>query len=244
MRAQHTPDVEHGDHAGAKTDVTPGRVPSRFAGFDVLAQRDHWDDVTAQVVLARLQPPVPLRFFTELEARAAGALFDQLLDQRDEPRVPVLEMVDARLAAGQTDGWHFADLPHDDEAWRATLAALDDDAQRTHGRTFAECGWNDQSALLAHVADLGAEGWHGLRADRLWGLWTRYACTAFYSHPWAWNEIGFGGPAYPRGYKSARLDGREPWERPDIRPVDPLTQADAGSVSTRGGIKDERGGAR
>ena len=29
----------------------------------------------------------------------------------------------------------------------------------------------------------------------------RYACTAFYAHPWAWNEIGFGGPAYPRGYK-------------------------------------------
>ena len=22
----------------------------------------------------------------------------------------------------------------------------------------------------------------------------------FYSHPWAWNEIGFGGPAYPQGY--------------------------------------------
>ena len=22
----------------------------------------------------------------------------------------------------------------------------------------------------------------------------------FYAHPWAWNEIGFGGPAYPRGY--------------------------------------------
>ena len=40
---------------------------------------------------------------------------------------------------------------------------------------------------------------------------------AFYSHPWAWNEIGFGGPAYPRGYArfgSPHLDGgeREAWE--------------------------------
>ena len=24
--------------------------------------------------------------------------------------------------------------------------------------------------------------------------------TAYYSHPWAWDEIGFGGPAYPRAY--------------------------------------------
>ena len=44
--------------------------------------------------------------------------------------------------------------------------------------------------------------WHGFDAGHLWSLWTRYACTAFYSHPWAWNEMGFGGPAYPRGYKN------------------------------------------
>ena len=30
----------------------------------------------------------------------------------------------------------------------------------------------------------------------------RYASTAFYSHPSAWNEIGIGGPAYPHGYKN------------------------------------------
>ena len=49
----------------------------------------------------------------------------------------------------------------------------------------------------------------------------RYACTAFYSHPWAWNEIGFGGPAYPRGYKNIGLDRREPWEGPEVGAHDP-----------------------
>jgi len=28
----------------------------------------------------------------------------------------------------------------------------------------------------------------------------RAILAAFYSHPWAWNEIGYGGPAYPQGY--------------------------------------------
>ena len=23
---------------------------------------------------------------------------------------------------------------------------------------------------------------------------------AYYAHPYAWDEVGFGGPAYPRGY--------------------------------------------
>jgi hypothetical protein len=49
----------------------------------------------------------------------------------------------------------------------------------------------------------------------------RYACTAFYSHPWAWNEIGFGGPAYPTGYKSLGVDGREPWEVAERDAFDP-----------------------
>ena len=52
-------------------------------------------------------------------------------------------------------------------------------------------------------------------AARVWSLWTRYAASAFYAHPWAWNEIGFGGPAYPRGYKNLGLDRREPWEVAD-----------------------------
>ena len=208
--------------ARAATGRTPGGVHSHFPGFDVLAQASHWDDETRAVVLARTQTPGPLRFFTDAEAAVAGALFDQLLDQRSEPRVPVLHMVDSRLAEHQTDGWHYDDMPTDDEAWRRSLQALDDEARTTRGRRFADCSWDDQSRIVAGVQEAADGDWHGLRADRLWSLWTRYACTAFYSHPWAWNEIGFGGPAYPRGYKNARVGGREPWEVREQRPVDPV----------------------
>ena len=44
-------------------------------------------------------------------------------------------------------------------------------------------------------------------------------CTAFYSHPAAWNEIGFAGPAYPRGYKNLGVDRREPFEVPTRAPT-------------------------
>jgi hypothetical protein len=74
--------------------------------------------------------------------------------------------------------------------------------------------------VLQEIQDLHNGSWHGFPADRLWSLWTRYACTAFYSHPWAWDEIGFGGPAYPRGYKNLGLDRLEPFEVRDVRPHD------------------------
>jgi hypothetical protein len=35
---------------------------------------------------------------------------------------------------------------------------------------------------------------------------------AYYAHPTAWNEIGFGGPASPRGYVRMGFDKRDPWD--------------------------------
>ena len=45
---------------------------------------------------------------------------------------------------------------------------------------------------------------------------------AFYSHPWAWNEIGFGGPAYPRGYARMGVGLSEAWEGAEAFDVDPV----------------------
>ena len=81
-----------------------------------------WDDVTAGVVLARLAPPNDLGFFTQHERAVAEPLLDLLLAQDSEPRVPVLALIDTRLAIGETDGWHYDDLPEDGQAWRDTLA--------------------------------------------------------------------------------------------------------------------------
>jgi hypothetical protein len=199
-----------------------GGAEQRFPGFDVLAEVEHWDAATAGVVLSRLAPTPSLHYFTPAEEAVGRALFDHLLDQRDEPRVPVLEMVDARLCEGETDGWHYADLPEDGDAFRASFAALDDDALRVFGRSFATVEWRLQSDLVRAVQLAGKDDWHLMRADRVWSLWTRYASTAFYSHPWAWNEIGFGGPAYPRGYKNIGIDAREPWEVADAIARDPV----------------------
>jgi hypothetical protein len=196
----------------------------------VTAQRPHWDPATAAVVTARLAPPPALRFFTPAEEAAATALLDLLLGQPSQeqsgpggesaPRVPLTAMIDARLAEAQTDGWRYADMPEDGQAWRDTLACLDADAQVKYGRVFAEAPATDQAALIQAVQDLGSGDWHGLRASRVWSLWTRYACTAFYAHPWAWNEMGFPGPAYPRGYSRRGVGAREPFEVADAQPGD------------------------
>jgi hypothetical protein len=193
-------------------------MTERFPGFDVLAQARLWDPVTAGVVLGRLGPPPPIRFFTPTEEAIARPLLDLLLADPDD--VPVLAMIDARLAEASTDGWRYADLPEDGQAWRDSLAGLDADAHDKCGVGFATC--DQQAHLVQAVQDLGGGTWHGMPAGHVWSLWTRYACTAFYSHPHAWQEIGFGGPAYPRGYKNIGVDRREPWEVADHHATDPV----------------------
>ncbi len=197
----------------------------RFPGLDVLSQAGHWDRVTADVILARVGPLPAVTFFTAAEKACAAALLDQLTGQRDEPLVPVLQMIDARLAAGETDGWRYADMPEDGQAWRDTLSYLNVDAADRCGTAFADAPEADQAALLQAVLDLKVHEWHGLPAAQVWSLWTRYACTAFYSHPSAWAEIGFPGPAYPRGYKNAGIGKLEPFEVADTQPShDPVRE--------------------
>jgi gluconate 2-dehydrogenase subunit 3-like protein len=203
--------------------VTP-QGQGRFPDFDVLDQVHLWDDVTAGAVLARLTLPNMLSFFTPHEVGVAQPMLDLLLGQDREPRVPVLPLIDARLSIGETDGWHYDDLPEDGQAWRDTLGHLDADARTRHGAGFDALSCADQARLLQDVQDIASSGerWHDLPAKRVWSLWTRYACAAFYSHPWAWNEIGFSGPAYPRGYLNPGINAREKWEVADHHDVDPI----------------------
>jgi hypothetical protein len=205
-----------------------GGWTGRFPGFDVLGQARHWDQVTADVVTARTGPPPAVKFFTGPQESCARALLNLLTGQDGsdgEPAVPVLEMVDSRLAAGETDGWRYADMPEDGQAWRDTLSYLDADAGLRCGTSFAGASVIDQMALVQAVQELKSADWHGLPAAHVWSLWTRYACTAFYAHPFAWAEIGFPGPAYPRGYKNAGVGKLEPFEVRDAQPAeDPVKE--------------------
>ncbi|WP_052226801.1 gluconate 2-dehydrogenase subunit 3 family protein [Microbacterium mangrovi] len=191
----------------------------RFPGFDPLNAQRQWDDDTRMAIRRRMEPPVP-RFFTGAERRTAAALLDHLMGQPPGPagqHIPLVQMVDDRLAHDQTDGWYFDTMPPDRQAWRQSLAGLDADACDRHSVSFAAMSDEDQRDLIETVRTWPHERWHDLPPAALWSLWTRYAATAFYSHPAAWAEIGFDGPAYPRGYRNLGIDRLEGMEMPDAR---------------------------
>lgn len=189
----------------------------RFPGLRSLELRDHWDEATSSLILSRVGRPPDVCFFNAEEEGIASAMLDQLVGQEGEPRVPLVNLVDARLAAGETDGWRYADLPEDAEVWRRSVRYIDEDARERYGVGFADATPTQQEAVLEAVHSIEGQ-WHGMPAGHVWNLWLRYACTAFYAHPWAWDEIGFPGPAYPRGYSNLGVGRREHFEVRDAHP--------------------------
>jgi gluconate 2-dehydrogenase subunit 3-like protein len=213
--------------------ITPQMV-GRYPDHDVLSQTGHWDDVTRRVVVDRVENVPPIRFFDADERRTLIAFCDVVTAQDSEPRIPVLSYVDEKLYEGKRDGWQHHDLPDDDVVWRRVARGLDDEARAKTYASFAEAPLEEQVGIVHRFskADLHGGIWETMNVANAFSVVMRYVVQAFYSHPWAWNEIGFGGPAYPRGYAAfgnPELGEREHWEAEETVHVDPVRD-----VSKRG----------
>jgi hypothetical protein len=193
-------------------------MSERYPGYDVLAKRDtpSWNAATRAAVDERLAVHPGPRFFTGEEWPMVQAVCARIVPQpADRPPVPLAAYVDAKLHDDRRDGYRRVELPPQREAWRRAVAALDAEARAAHARRFHEIGAVEQDALLKamQAGELDDPAWAGMPpaiffADRLLADIT----SAYYAHPTAWSEIGWGGPASPRGYVRMGFGQRDPWE--------------------------------
>jgi hypothetical protein len=209
--------------------ITPQMI-GRYPDYDVFEAEPSWDEQTRRVVKERLSVRGPLRFFTPAEEPTLRAFCDTTTAQDTEPRVPVAEMVDRKLADGRLDGFRYEDMPDDPDTWRLVLHGLEEAARARHGRSFAELQLAEREEIVGALArgELSGGAWEELNVSRAWSVCMRAILSEFYSHPWAWNEIGFGGPAYPRGFMrlGTGVEVLEPFERPGATDEDPVRAAE------------------
>lgn len=209
--------------------ITPQMI-GRYPDYDVFAAEASWDQQTRDVVKSRLSQHGPLRYFTAEEEPTLRAFCDVTTAQDAEPRIPVPEMVDAKYADGQLDGYRYDDMPQDPETFRLVLRGLDERARDAGADSFAALPHSDQERLVDRLAhgELSGGAFDELNVSRAWSVCMRAILSQFYSHPWAWNEIGFGGPAYPRGFMrlGQGVEVLEPFEEPGATDRDPARDAE------------------
>lgn len=222
------PDRQPPDPAGLprqRRGITP-QMHGRYPDHDVLADAEHWDPITRRLVRARVDDVPARRFFTTDEFACLCAFCDVVLAQDAEPRIPVMSFVDDKLQAGRLDGFQHVGMPDDRDTWRQVAQGLDHAARQLAGASFARAEEPTQREIVSAFADGTLSGgvWDQLPASSAWAVVMRSVLSAFYAHPWAFNEIGFGGPAYPRGYMrlAEGPTGAEPHEAREAFGPDPV----------------------
>lgn len=194
--------------------------PGYYAGYSTMGQKAFWDKTTRNIVEQRVAAPAPLRFFTEDEARFWTAVFDHILPQTDRVpsrRIPLVPPLDERLYENRTVGYRFEDMPHDRDVYKPLgIHAINQEAQSRYNGDFLDVPNLQQDIVLRAIHDGRPQGgkhiWKRMSVHRFWQLLTSDAIEAYYAHPWAWDEIGYGGPAYPRAYMRLERGEPEPWE--------------------------------
>lgn len=193
--------------------------PGYYPGYSSLSQKSFWDAATRKIVVDRLDKVPPIRFFQPEEARFWQAIFEHLLPQTDrssERRIPILNFVDNRLYMNQGPGYRFEDMPHDRDAYKLGVRAINEEAEDRYRNSFVNLTYRQQEEILKVLHDgeprAGRQIWQTMSVHRFWQLIMGDAIDVYFAHPWAWDEIGFGGPAYPRAYMRLERGEPEPWE--------------------------------
>lgn len=197
-----------------------------YPDYDVLSKRTSpsWNEQTRAVINHRLAIGGEPKFFTADEFQTVQALAERIVPQpTTRPPIPVAALVDDKLHHNKEDGYRRAGMPRQDEAWRRGLQALDAEARHAFGSRFRDLTGQDQDTLLERMqkGELKIAAWGGMPSDAFFK--TRMAhdlVLAYYAHPTAWSEIGWGGPASPRGYVRMDFNERDPWEAAEVKDGD------------------------
>ena len=191
-------------------------MQSQYPNFDVLQNSDHWDEHTARLIRKRMIEPGRPRFLAEQELDLLKNVCSRLLAEENGDRLAqVAGHIDYKLAENIGEGYRKAHLPEERVLFRNGLIGINETAEaQFHGKDFLALKPEDQDRVLTSIAGGQPQGtvWQSISAKDFFKILFREAVEMYCSLPGVWSEMGYAGPAYPRGYVRIELGGVDPWE--------------------------------
>jgi len=189
-----------------------------YPNFDVMREKEHWDPHTREIVTQRFNTDTfrTYRHFSDHEADTLARLCSILLDDDRSTVISyVVNHFDSVLQSGIGESQRKAGVPKQSDLIHGGLAWLDQACVERYGMKFVTLDKPVQEQAIQQVvngnfasasitAPIPVKDW----IDKM----LAEAVAAYYSHPTIWSEIGYAGPAYPRGYVRSELGLTDPWE--------------------------------
>jgi len=189
-----------------------------YPNFDVMREKDHWDPHTREIVTKRLDTETFRKYvyFTDHEADTLFRLCAILLDDDRSPVISyVVHHFDSVLKSGIGESQRKVGVPKQSDLIRRGLAWIDQACEERYSQKFVSLEEAVQKQAIQQALSgrfspspkpeqIPVKDW----MDKMMSG----AVAAYYSHPLIWSEIGYAGPAYPRGYVRSELGLTDPWE--------------------------------
>ncbi|WNQ14120.1 gluconate 2-dehydrogenase subunit 3 family protein [Paenibacillus aurantius] len=189
---------------------------THYPSYNVMREEDAWDDHTQSIVRARHSVSSDLHFLTQEEADKLTVLCGLLVND-DSPEVLsyVVRHIDDTLSSSAGEGQRQQGVPAAKTLIRQGLQALDNCAKEGHSVSFLKLDRAGQKRMLEEISAGSAEphtAWSGIPQKPFFQKLLNLTVESYCSHPQIWSEIGYGGPAYPRGYVRTQIGQLDPWE--------------------------------
>lgn len=189
---------------------------TRYPLYDVMGHQDEWDDHTQSIVTGRLIREHGFNFLTLEEAEILRAMCVLVMD---DPRNDIIQYVighiDQTLSQTIGESERKPNVPEASILIREGLQAIERMVMVKYVQPFIQLEESDQKQILSDLSTaqvkLLADD-HAFPQKELFQKIVSLTVEAYCSHPTVWSEIGYGGPAYPRGYVRADRGQLDPWE--------------------------------
>ncbi|MEV3158250.1 gluconate 2-dehydrogenase subunit 3 family protein [Paenibacillus larvae] len=189
---------------------------SHYPNYDVMREQNAWNEHTRKIVSDRLFHTHGYHFLSETEAEQLRAWCSLLMD---DPRTDVIQYVlshiDSTLAQNKGEGQRPAGTLEQRDLIRKGLISVEVACQSLYGQSFYQLSQDKQRSFMEQVVEqripLSGE-LAGINQKAFFQKLLLLTIESYYSHPKIWSEIGYGGPAYPRGYVRADREHLDPWE--------------------------------
>ena len=185
-----------------------------YPKYDVLEQFHEWDAYTQQVIQQRLSQS-DVSFFSEQEKMLLLAIYPILFPSHlGEIKTNVIEIVDQRIQHGDIQGFVKGTRHQKVDVIKGGLQNIFEHTYTLWHKPFSQLKKEQQIAFIENLRN----------NQGFLNIWEEYSPQLFfktlmqelipivYSDPNIWSRIGYGGPAYPRGYYAFgpnQFDSRE-----------------------------------
>jgi len=191
-------------------------MESHYPSYSILELKEDWDPHTRGIVLSRLYREHGYLFLDWSEAEVLQSLCSLLCgDTRGEILQYVVSHIDESLHKQYGEGQRKLHVPEERVLVREGIKALEQSSILRYALPFFQLEEADRRTLLLELSEARMEPqipWKNTPQKAFFQKVLTLAIEAYYSHPTVWSEIGYGGPAYPRGYIRTGFGQLDPWE--------------------------------